>query len=68
MGDVIKIHCRSGEIKEKAVVMEFLITMDDQECAVGSLTALCFDYGCQKVRPFPERALMDIKAFEGMTS
>lgn len=66
IGDAIAVSCSVRDIQVKSFVMEFLIRRDDQLCAEGSATFLCFDYESRKVTPFPAALIEKINSFEGL--
>lgn len=66
LGDQINIECRVGEIKPKAIILNFQINRDGNICATGSTTYLFFDYQTKKVVDVPDALAEPINAYEGL--
>lgn len=66
LGDQIKIECQVGEIKPKAVIMNFQINRDGNICATGSTTYLFFNYQTKAVVGVPDALAELINAYEGL--
>ena len=65
-GDVISVQCRVRELRPKSLLMDFLVCREDQICAEGSVTLLCYDYEHGKVTSLPTQLTEDITAYEGL--
>lgn len=68
-GDVVEVHSRVLEMREKVILFEHEIRhgVTGEVCAVCEQTVLCIDATARKARPFPEavRAAAEAAIREG---